>query len=69
MRYTNVRGRLKILKRGINIAMVVCLLMIFGLSKPASISKSVEFIAAPLIKPFLDQFRSEGRQFTNIFNL
>ena len=69
MKYIHVRSKLKLLRKGASIAMLICFLMIMGLSKPANVHKSVKFIAAPIIKPFLDQFKSNGREYTNIFNL
>jgi hypothetical protein len=68
MKYITYRGKFKKLKIILNLCTFLCLLMILGLSKPVEVQKSVKFIASPIFKIF-EQFKSSGREYTNIFNL
>ena len=69
MEYLRIRSQLSLLRKSINVAIVICFLLIIGLTKTAQIKGSIELIAKPMIKPFFDQFKDTGRNFTNIFNL
>ena len=69
MKYSTLRWKLNIIKKGINFLILVCILFIIGLAKPNEVGSQVKLIAKPLFKPFFDQFESKSRDFTNIFNI
>ena len=50
--------------------MVICIYLIITLSKPVEASKNtIKIIASPIFNDILDQFKSKGKDFTNIFKL
>ena len=69
MNYLKLRSKLSIARKGINILLVICMLLIMGLAKPSEVNNHLKIIAKPILKPFFEQFQARQRDFTNIFNL
>ncbi len=69
MTYSTIRLKLSLLKKIVNVAIVICMFLILGMVKPSEVSDQVKLIAKPILKPFFEHFQKTGRNYTNIFNL
>ena len=69
MKYLKIRWQLSLLRKSINITIVICFLLILLLTKTAVVKGRIELIDKHIFKPFFEQFNDTGSNFTNIFNL